>query len=410
MADQKRWWKMHSSILTDDKILNLSPADRWAWVALATHVREHGEKGSINLDPSNPFLALIFGCAPQQVLQVLQRMPNVVVSQHQTTGQVSLKYRNWDKYAEDAREDGRSGFLKVRGAWKSRVEHIFSGLLTDIGIEFKEQQRFPHAKTFYTVDFYIPSRQIAFEIRGPEHATAKYRALDQRKSVSLIENFGVIVHAIDNTSILQNIDFVRSYVIGCIDGKSAASNPSQRRREEKREEEKQRRITPPTPSKGEVENAIPKSQAVGTQRKLEVKPEELFGNQVAGTPQKLKAKPEELFQIYCTLRGKLLECRKFTETLRKHCRARLSSDSDFIPVFTKALERANSAAFLCGHGDRRWIADFEWFVKNDTNVYKTLEGKYDRIAQWPGEPIKPTSGQRTADNLQQRRGNIPDIG
>ena len=102
MADQKHWWKMHSSILTDDKILSLPPADRWAWVALATHTREHGESGHLEIDRESAFLALIFGVPKEQVFPTLKRLPNVVVEETaKCNSKISLHYKNWNKYAED---------------------------------------------------------------------------------------------------------------------------------------------------------------------------------------------------------------------------------------------------------------------------------------------------------------------
>ncbi len=146
MADQKHWWKMHSSILTDDKILSLSPADRWAWVALACHVREHGEAGHLEVDPQNQFLAMIFGCSPSEILPTILRLPNVLISDKPITwphghdkpwqcegivivggtgaklpgfdpassrgcdtleegrfcnARITLQFKNWNKYAED---------------------------------------------------------------------------------------------------------------------------------------------------------------------------------------------------------------------------------------------------------------------------------------------------------------------
>ena len=93
---------MHTSLLTDDKILSLSPADRWAWVALAAHTREHGETGRMTVDPRNPFLALIFGCSQDEVLPTIQRLPNVLIEESENCNtKITLHFKNWRKYAED---------------------------------------------------------------------------------------------------------------------------------------------------------------------------------------------------------------------------------------------------------------------------------------------------------------------
>lgn len=43
----------------------------------------------------------------------------------------------------------------------------------------------------------------------------------------------------------------------------------------------------------------------------------------------------------------------------------------------KALEIASKSSFLTGESkNSKWKADFDWFIENDTNCIKVLEGKY----------------------------------
>ena len=37
----------------------------------------------------------------------------------------------------------------------------------------------------------------------------------------------------------------------------------------------------------------------------------------------------------------------------------------------------NNSEFLTGNNDRKWKADIDWLISNDTNIIKVLEGKYD---------------------------------
>jgi hypothetical protein len=39
--------------------------------------------------------------------------------------------------------------------------------------------------------------------------------------------------------------------------------------------------------------------------------------------------------------------------------------------------KAQETPFLRGEGSKGWRADFDWFISNDRNVVKVLEGKYD---------------------------------
>lgn len=93
---------MHTSALTDEKILKLTPADRWAWAALATYTRQHGNKGNLVTDPQNPFLACIFGCDKTSVLDTIKRLPNVLIENiPNCNAEISLQFTHWNKYAED---------------------------------------------------------------------------------------------------------------------------------------------------------------------------------------------------------------------------------------------------------------------------------------------------------------------
>lgn len=42
----------------------------------------------------------------------------------------------------------------------------------------------------------------------------------------------------------------------------------------------------------------------------------------------------------------------------------------------KAMEIASKSSFLTGNTKSNWKADFDWFIGNDTNCIKVLEGKY----------------------------------
>ena len=41
------------------------------------------------------------------------------------------------------------------------------------------------------------------------------------------------------------------------------------------------------------------------------------------------------------------------------------------------MRRAAATPFLAGEGARGWRANFDWFIANDTNVRKVLEGLYE---------------------------------
>ena len=90
--------------------------------------------------------------------------------------------------------------------------------------------------------------------------------------------------------------------------------------------------------------------------------------------------PHEFLKVYASSAPSLPQPREVTNGRVKKIRQRLKAHPgrDFWQdVFTKA----NKTPFLLGENDRGWRADLDWFVANDENGMKVLEGKYDRATQ-----------------------------
>ena len=94
---------MWCSALTDGDVLALPPADRWRWAAFGTYVKEHGERGHIEIHPHNPALAVIFDVPIDDVLGVIKRLPNVLIEEGKSdNGKIAVTIRNWHKFQEDS--------------------------------------------------------------------------------------------------------------------------------------------------------------------------------------------------------------------------------------------------------------------------------------------------------------------
>lgn len=65
---------------------------------------------------------------------------------------------------------------------------------------------------------------------------------------------------------------------------------------------------------------------------------------------------------------------KLTDKRKKKliCRLKEVGYENFITAIDKAVE----SDFLTGKSDGKWKMDFDWLIKNDTNIVKILEGKY----------------------------------
>jgi hypothetical protein len=85
---------------------------------------------------------------------------------------------------------------------------------------------------------------------------------------------------------------------------------------------------------------------------------------------------EQLLEIYDAERGALPCAERLTVERRRQCMLRLAAGLA-AEEFALAVRRATQTPFLAGGGDRGWRANFDWFVANDTNVRRVLEGCYE---------------------------------
>lgn len=91
--------------------------------------------------------------------------------------------------------------------------------------------------------------------------------------------------------------------------------------------------------------------------------------------------PDELHAIYERERGDMHHCMVLTGKRRNKCLSRISErnkdPSGLRRDFTESVRKASAIPFFVGSGERGWKGDFDWFIENDTNYTKVLEGKYD---------------------------------
>ena len=94
--------------------------------------------------------------------------------------------------------------------------------------------------------------------------------------------------------------------------------------------------------------------------------------------------PHKFSELYASCAPSLPQPREVTNGRLRKIRQRLKTHPTrefWQDVFTKA----NQTPFLRGENDRGWRADLPWFVANEENAVKVLEGKYDRgVQEKPG--------------------------
>lgn len=101
----------------------------------------------------------------------------------------------------------------------------------------------------------------------------------------------------------------------------------------------------------------------------------------------------DIIADYNMICSRLAKVERLTESRKKHIRARLGEHSR--EDLTIAFHKLNESDFACGNNDRGWEADFDWLMKNEENITKVLEGKYDNRMN----PIEK-SFARALDNIR----------
>ncbi|MCT4604903.1 MAG: phage replisome organizer N-terminal domain-containing protein [Marinisporobacter sp.] len=93
-------------------------------------------------------------------------------------------------------------------------------------------------------------------------------------------------------------------------------------------------------------------------------------------------KIKKLFNETCI---SLAKVRSISVNRKKHLQARWKQFDYNLETFKEVLKKVNKSEFCNGSNNRKWKVDFDWLIKNDENMVKVLEGKYDTKSDWRDE-------------------------
>jgi hypothetical protein len=94
------------------------------------------------------------------------------------------------------------------------------------------------------------------------------------------------------------------------------------------------------------------------------------------------AASKKLLEIFQTKNNRLPQVKALTAGRLAKCRTRINrAEHDgrleqYLKDFESAVQIAQLTPFLRGENERKWRASFDWFVENDENVLRVLEGRY----------------------------------
>ncbi len=82
----------------------------------------------------------------------------------------------------------------------------------------------------------------------------------------------------------------------------------------------------------------------------------------------------QMWNSFCDIYPVLPKIKELSDKRRMFLKNRFTRDS--FRDFNKIIDAIKGQPFLLGENDRKWVIDFDWLIKNDTNYLKVLEYKY----------------------------------
>jgi uncharacterized protein YdaU (DUF1376 family) len=102
-------------------------------------------------------------------------------------------------------------------------------------------------------------------------------------------------------------------------------------------------------------------------------------------------RPDEFLSAWNEHRGELPRVLGLSEGRRRKIQTRVREGLT-VERFTEAVKVSAVTPFLRGNNQRKWRANFDWLLENDSNLLKVLEGKYaDGDASVPESGTHPDS-------------------
>ena len=86
---------------------------------------------------------------------------------------------------------------------------------------------------------------------------------------------------------------------------------------------------------------------------------------------------ETIKDLYNSICKDLSKVRSISSSRKRHLKARWKQFEYSLDTFEECFKKVQVSDFCKGKNERGWQADFDWLIKNDNNMVKVLEGKYD---------------------------------
>ncbi|RXM77189.1 hypothetical protein DP144_06555 [Clostridium tetani] len=122
---------------------------------------------------------------------------------------------------------------------------------------------------------------------------------------------------------------------------------------------------------------VTQSNAIDIDKELDIDIEEDIERDKEEDTKEYSVPYKEIKELYNSTCKSLSQVRSISSTRKNHLKARWSQFNYNLDTFREVFEKVEASKFCTGTNDRGWKADFDWLIKNDNNMVKALEGKYD---------------------------------
>lgn len=89
--------------------------------------------------------------------------------------------------------------------------------------------------------------------------------------------------------------------------------------------------------------------------------------------------PDDMSRMWndkCGTDSEISKVIKLTSSRQTKCRARIKNLTLTPEKWQGVLDNMYASPFLTGKNDRKWVANFDWIIRNDENIVKVVEGSY----------------------------------
>ena len=101
MSDQKKWFKVWTSLLIDCD--HLSNADVGAWVRLGCRIALVGDSGKVRFEQGWEHLAKFLKCSVEDAQACVKRVHGIIIEEGKTVhDELTVSFKKWYEYQEDS--------------------------------------------------------------------------------------------------------------------------------------------------------------------------------------------------------------------------------------------------------------------------------------------------------------------